>query len=146
MNRHNLHPDTELLDRLRAGLLDDDSVQRTELEAHLEDCQRCRQRYNWDGRLQVGGLAIADTGQRLDQARRRALQSTPPGLVHRFVPFAVAAAIALVAVLLVKPALEPEPEEARLASTDAREVPELYEELDFYLWLADHKEDKDSRT
>ncbi len=146
MNRHNLHPDTELLDRLRAGLLDDDPVQKTELEAHLEDCQRCRQRYGWDDHLQVGGLAIADTGQRLDQARRQALQSTPRGLVHRIVPFAVAAAIALVAVLLVEPALEPEPEQARLASTDAREVPELYEELDFYLWLADHKEDKDSRT
>ena len=146
MNRHNLHPETELLDRLRAGLLDDDPVRRTELEAHLKGCQRCRQLYGWDGHLRVGGLAIADTGQRLDQARRRALQSKPPGLVHRFVPFAVAAAIALVAVLLVKPALEPESEEARLASTDAREVPELYEELDFYLWLADHKEDKDSRT
>ena len=146
MNRHNLHPDTELLDRLRAGLLDDDPVQRTELEAHLEDCQRCRQRYNWDGHLQVGGLAIADTGERLDRARRRALEATPPGLAHRFVPFAVAAANARVAVLLVKPALEPETEAARLASTDAREVPELYEELDFYLWLADHKEDKDSRT
>ena len=58
----------------------------------------------------------------------------------------MAASVALVAVLLVKPALEPEPDEARLASTDVREVPELYEELDFYLWLADHKEDKDSRT
>ena len=146
MNRHNLHPATELLDQLRAGLLDDDPVQKSELEAHLEDCQRCRQRYGWDGQLQLGGLAIPDARQGLDQARQRALKATRPGLAHRFVPFAVAAAIALVAVLLVKPALEPDSDEARLAGTDTKEVPELYEELDFYLWLADHKGDKDSRT
>ncbi|UCE75590.1 MAG: hypothetical protein JSU62_06660, partial [Gammaproteobacteria bacterium] len=77
---------------------------------------------------------------------QRALRATRPNLARRLVPFAVAAAIALVAVLAVKPALEPEPEEARLAGTDAKQVPELYEELDFYLWLADHKGDKDSRT
>jgi hypothetical protein len=146
MNRHNLHPDTELLDQLRAGLLDGDPAQKTELQAHLEICQRCRQRYSWDGHLQVGGLPIADAKQRLDRARQRALRATRPNLARRLVPFAVAAAIALVAVLVVKPALEPEPEEARLAGTDAKQVPELYEELDFYLWLADHKEDKDSRT
>ena len=146
MSRHNLHPDTELLDQLRAGLLDDDPAQKTELEAHLETCQQCRQRYDWGGRLHTGGLAIPEAGQRLDQARRQALQATGSGLVQRFAPFAVAAAIALVAVLLVKPALQPDSNEARLASSESREVPELYEELDFYLWLADHKEDKDSRT
>ena len=146
MNRANLHPDSELLDQLRAGLLDHDPGQKTELEAHLAHCQRCQQRYDWDGTLQVGALPVADVGERLDRARRQALQVTGPGLARRFVPFAVATAVALVAVLLVKPALEPDPDEARLAGTDTKQVPELYEELDFYLWLADHKEDKDSRT
>ena len=94
MNRHNLHPDTELLDQLRAGLLDGDPAQKTELQAHLEICQRCRQRYSWDGHLQVGGLAIADGKQRLDRARQRALRATRPNLARRLVPFAVAAAIA----------------------------------------------------
>jgi len=146
MNRHKLHPDTELLDQLRAGLLDDDPVQKTGLEAHLEQCQRCRERYDWGGRLHAGALPIADAKQRLDRARQQALQATGRGVVKRFVPFAVAAAVALVAVLLVKPALEPDADDTRVAGTATTEVPELYEELDFYLWLADHKEDKDSRT
>ncbi|MGD8853040.1 MAG: hypothetical protein PVI28_11635, partial [Gammaproteobacteria bacterium] len=65
---------------------------------------------------------------------------------RRFIPFAVAAVAALVAVLLVKPVLEPDTGETRVAGGDAKEVPELYEDLDFYLWLADHKGEKDSRT
>jgi hypothetical protein len=72
--------------------------------------------------------------------------SGPCGRHDRTWPAVWFPSIALVAVLVVKPALEPEPEEARLAGTDAKQVPELYEELDFYLWLADHKGDKDSRT
>jgi negative regulator of sigma E activity len=91
-------------------------------------------------------LPIADAKQRLDRARQQALQATGRGVVKRFVPFAVAAAVALVAVLLVKPALEPDADDTRVAGTATTEVPELYEELDFYLWLADHKGDKDSRT
>ena len=146
MSRDKLHPDTELLDQLRAGLLDDDPVRKTELEAHLQGCGRCRQRYDWDGRLQVGRLAIPHPSQRLERARQQALHAVAARRLPRVVPFAVAAAVALVAVLLIKPALQPEPEQARLAGGNATEVPELYEELDFYLWLADHKGDKDSRT
>jgi hypothetical protein len=146
MNRHNLHPDSELLDRLRAGLLDDTPARKRELEAHLENCQHCRQRYDLGGTLRVGALEIPDARQGLERARRQALQAPPRTPARRLAPFAVAAAVALVAVLLVKPALEPEPESARLASNGNKEVPELYEDLDFYLWLADHKEDEDSRT
>ncbi len=146
MNRHNLHPDTELLDRLRAGLLDDAPDRKRELEAHLEHCQHCRQRYDLGGNLGVGLLGIPDPRQGLERARQRALQATPRAPARRLAPFAVVAAAALVAVLLVKPALEPESDSARLASNGNKEVPELYEDLDFYLWLADHKEQDDSRT
>ena len=147
MNRHNLHPDTELLDQLRAGLLDDDPVEKAELEAHRADCKSCRQGYDWSGGLRPGALAVPDPSARLDQARRRALQSAGHGRrLRRLIPVAVAASVALVAVLLVKPALEPDAGNNQLARSENGEVPELYEELDFYLWLADHKGEKDSRT
>ncbi len=146
MNRHKLHPDTELLDQLRAGLLDAEPVRKAELEAHLADCTSCRQRYDWGGTLRPGALAVPDLSERLDRARRRALQSAGRGKLRRLIPVAVAASVALVAVLLVKPTLEPDSGNEHLARSENGEVPELYEELDFYLWLADHKGEKDSRT
>ena len=146
MSRDNLHPQTELLDQLRAGLLDDAPARKAELEAHLQECPRCRRQYDWEATLQAGKLAIPHPARRLEQARQQALRAASVRHLPRLVPFAVAAAVALIAVLLIKPALDPEPEQARLADSSAGEVPELYEELDFYLWLADHKGDKDSRT
>jgi len=146
MSRDKVHPDTELLDQLRAGLLDDDPVRKAELETHLQGCQRCRQRFDWDGTLQPGHLAIPHPTQRLEHARQQAVRAPAARRPPRLVPFAVAAAVALVAVLLIRPALEPDAEQPRLAERNATEVPELYEELDFYLWLADHKGEKDSRT
>lgn len=146
MSRDNFHPDTELLDQLRAGLLDDDPARKHELERHLADCPRCRQRHSWAEWLAPGARVVSEPTERLDAARRHAIRSAGRAAVRRFIPFAVAAAAALVAVLLVKPVLEPESSDTRVASHDTREVPEVYEDLDFYLWLADHKGEKDSRS
>jgi hypothetical protein len=146
MSRDNFHPDTELLDELRAGLLDDDPARKRELERHLADCPLCQQRHNWAGGLAPGALPVPEPTERLDAARRQAIRSAAKGAARRFIPFAVAAAAALVAVLLVKPVLEPDAGDTRLASNHSGEVPELYEDLDFYLWLADHKAEKDSRS
>ena len=41
MHNHQ-HPDTELLDRLRAGLLDDLPREKAAIEEHLATCESCR--------------------------------------------------------------------------------------------------------
>ena len=51
MNRSEQHPDSILLDQLRAGLLDGDPRQKSELEQHLQHCERCRRAYDWPGNL-----------------------------------------------------------------------------------------------
>jgi len=146
MKTPDLHPDTELLDRLRAGLLDDDTARKAELETHLRDCDRCHRRYTFNGMLQPGTLASSDLDRRLNEARRQAMQMPTRHRKQKLIPLAVAAAIALVAVVLVNPVQELVPTDHQVASTNGKDVPELYEELDFYLWLADHNKDKDSTT
>ncbi|HHJ18142.1 MAG TPA: hypothetical protein ENJ80_15790 [Gammaproteobacteria bacterium] len=140
MNTHK-HPDSELLDRLRAGLLDDAPAQKAELENHLAQCSACRQRHNWPATLQAADPALDN---RLDRARQRAIQAPGKSALRRFAPLAAAAAIALVAILLVQTARQPDPENTRMAGTT--EVPEVYEDLDFYLWLTDHNGSRDSST
>ncbi len=79
---------------------------------------------------------------RLDKARERALRVPARSSLARFAaPLATAAAVALLAVILVEPVQHQEtPSESRLVNNAGTgDVPELYEELDFYLWLADHK-------
>lgn len=140
MNTIDRHPDTESLDRLRAGLLDHEPAQKARLEAHLENCETCRRRAERVARLQADAIILQDLEQRLDQARQRAMQVPRRASLPRFVvPVAAAAAVALLAVVLVNPLRQETPAEPQLADSTAVEVPELYEELDFYLWLADHK-------
>jgi hypothetical protein len=145
MNRTDSHPDTERLDQLRAGLLDDRPALKAELEAHLGDCPACRRRFNLPASLRLQTVQPDDLQARLDQARRRALMSGRRRLWHTLVPVAAAAAVALVAVLVSNPLQQPD-EEIQVAETAPQEVPELYEDLDFYLWLADHKHSGDSAT
>lgn len=146
MNTPDVHPDMELLDRLRAGLLDDDP-RRRELETHLSACEYCRQRSDWRTVMNTVELATPAIEQRLNNARKQALHAPQRSLApRRLVPLAAAASIALLAVVLVNPWQQTDNTDSQLAasSTDA---PEFYEELDFYLWLADHKRvDEDSAT
>lgn len=146
MNASNAHPDRESLDRLRADLLDDES-RRRELEQHLRECAVCRQRYDWQGLMKAADLAGPALEQQLDHAREQALRAPRRSLLsRRLVPLAVAASIALLAVILVNP-LQQAPDPDTQLARDSREAPELYEELDFYLWLADHKHaNEDSAT
>jgi len=144
MNMHETHPDSELLDRLRAGLLDDEPTLKTEIEAHLGICNSCRKRYGWPSHLRPGTLPIDAPDEQLDLIRRRALEGSAPR--QRLLPFAIAAALALVAVVLVKPSVQDEHPETQLAQSPAENTPVLYEDLDFYLWLADHKEDDDTTS
>lgn len=140
------HPASELLDQLRAGLLDENPSQKAELKAHLQECQTCRQSYDWPGALGSDDAQIQHLVRQLDGARRHALLAPGKTALRRFTPLAAAAAIALVAVLVVKPLQSPDTDETRLAGTTSVAVPEFYEDLDFYLWLADHKASPDSST
>ncbi len=145
MNMHDRHPDDEQLDRLRAGLLDDEPALKTEIEAHLNQCASCRTRYHWSGQLHPGKPAIDTPTGQLDSIRQLALDTTARR--SRRLPYAIAVALALLVVVLVKPALQDAPETTRLAQTPTEEAtPVLYENLDFYLWLADHKGDTGSTS
>ena len=74
------HPDLEMLDRLRAGLLDDRPDERSALEQHIAGCETCR-RLHLDGWQQLGPSALgprldtASLAGELQAARRRALNS-----------------------------------------------------------------------
>lgn len=140
------HPETELLDKLRAGLLDD-TLQREQITNHVRNCESCRQRTDWQGILSSSALATTELEQRLNNARRQALQAPQRSMMaRRLAPLAAAASIALVAVLLINP-MQQSPTTDSALSVAGQDSPELYEDLDFYLWLTEHSNgDKDSAT
>jgi hypothetical protein len=146
MNRPDQHPDSELLDQLRAGLLDEDPLQKAGLEAHIKQCVTCRRAYDWPAALRSDDAQIHHLARQLDQSRRQALLARKKPALRRFAPLAAAAAIALLAVLVIKPLQSPDSDDTQLAGTTPGAVPEIYEDLDFYLWLADHKSSPDSST
>ena len=146
MSGSDQHPDSEFLDQLRAGLLDENPSQKAALEAHIQQCVTCRQRYDWPTALRADDTQIQRLERRLDQARQQALLAPKKTDLRRFAPLAAAAAIALVAVLVVQPLRSPDTDDTQLAGTTPGAVPEVYEDLDFYLWLADHKASPDSST
>lgn len=140
-NQH--HPELELLDRLRAGLLDGQPEEKAALERHLATCRACRSRF--EGWQQLGPAAL---GPRLDpgllhndlrKLRHRALGAAGSGHHWSITPYATAALLLIAASaglwsLQQEPAVPPQ-----LAVQDTQDVPDLYEDLDFYLWLADHE-------
>jgi len=140
------HPKSELLDQLRAGLLDENPLQKAELQAHIQQCEVCRRGYDWPAVLRSDQAQNQRLLRQLDGARRQALLTRKKTALRRFAPLAAAAAIALVAVLVVKPLQSPDTDDTRLAGTTPGAVPEIYEDLDFYLWLSDHKASPDSST
>jgi predicted anti-sigma-YlaC factor YlaD len=146
MNRPDRHPNSDLLDQLRAGLLDDDASRKVEVETHLRQCRSCRQRYDWPAALRADEEQSRDLDRGLDLARRQALASTKKSALRRFAPLAAAAVIALIAVLAVRPLQSPDGQQTRVAGTTTGAAPEVYEDLDFYLWLADHQATPDSST
>ncbi|MGD8312960.1 MAG: hypothetical protein PVJ66_10225 [Gammaproteobacteria bacterium] len=140
-NQH--HPDPELLDRLRAGLLDELPEQKARIEAHLAGCGACRSRLDTWRQLGPGALGpqLEPTALRSDLqlARHRALEAAGSGSGWSLVPYATAALL-LIAVSVGLWSLQPDQTTPpQLAAQHGQEVPELYEDLDFYLWLADQE-------
>jgi hypothetical protein len=75
----------------------------------------------------------------LRKARHQALHAADAETGWSFVPYATAALL-LIAISVGVWTLQPDPATApQLASQTAQEVPDLYEDLDFYLWLADQE-------
>jgi anti-sigma factor RsiW len=139
------HPDRELLDRLRAGLLDDDADTRAALEAHIADCPRCQA--NLDSWQQLGpdalgpALDAAGVTAGLQQARRSALASAGR---RRPLSYAALAAAALLLMIISAGLLTLNTglQQPQTPLQAAGEIPEVYEDIDFYLWLAGQQEKK----
>lgn len=138
------HPDTELLDRLRAGLLDDRADERAALENHLASCPACQARF--DSWQQLAPQALGprldphELGSELQRARRRALNVPESHHTPAFASYATAAVL-LIAISVGLWSLQPGPEDPpQLTAQNGEPVPDLYEDLDFYLWLANQEE------
>ena len=137
------HPEADQLDRLRAGLLDDQPAVKAALEAHLSGCTVCQQRCNWQI-LRPGALGPDIDNDALRQslrnARRQALQSGSRQHHHGFLPYA-SAALLLVAVSIGIWTLQPDNDsQQQIAAQDTGAVPDVYEDLEFYLWLANQED------
>ncbi|MEE8429168.1 MAG: hypothetical protein V3S33_06670 [Gammaproteobacteria bacterium] len=140
------HPTPEQLDRLRAGLLDEEMDTATILEAHIPNCPECQDYLRGWTRMQE--LAQSSEGNqallasRLREAREAALSTAAPAkkpLPHP--ALAIAASLMLVAGLLLwSPwsALDIAPNQ--MAQHQEEQGPGLYEDLDFYIWLAGHQD------
>jgi anti-sigma factor RsiW len=135
------HPDTELLDRLRAGLLDDNIDVRTRLEHHLDTCPRCRARLLvWEhlGPEALGAWPVADSTLSLvlRQARRHAMTAGRRRHIQHY-PLLATAAMLIIALSAGLWGLRHEfMETPQMTARTTEEVPDLYEDLDFYLWMA----------
>jgi hypothetical protein len=143
--REQTHPDTALLDRLRAGLLDTAVEEKTRLQRHIETCAQCRAYL--DGWQQLGPAALgpdlepASIVTQLRQFRQQALASAKRPRLRNYQLLATAALL-LVAVTVGLWTIQYQDSDAPQITAQSNEtVPDLYEELDFYLWLADQNGD-----
>lgn len=140
MSNDIMHPDIELFDKLRAGLLDDEPATVDRLRRHLAECTQCRARGDWS--WVTDRMAAAHTVSDTDLAgmRARAIAEGSTRHHHRVTagPLAVAASLAAVFALtvLVVPEGSRTPDKPHRVEALA-ETPDLYENIDFYLWLAD---------
>ena len=146
------HPQTTELDRLRAGLLDDDHAARATLLQHLQACGACRARLaDWDT-LREAAATTHDPHLNHELRARRAAalagQASGRTTTTHWPRYAVAASLAIaigVGVFLQLEALQPEiPAEMNIAQSDA--VPDVYADIDFYLWLANQPATDDSEA
>lgn len=131
------HPSDAELDRLRAGL-----TEATGLHSHVRICARCEQRLNLWPQV-CATLAQTDghlTGQ-LAARRRRALDGKPAHARRR--PMVLAAAFATLAALTVGIGVFVQQGTAPTLPTTAQAegVPDIYADLDFYLWLLEKQSD-----
>lgn len=140
------HPDNRQLDQLRAGLLDQQPALKSQLLEHLRDCAPCRRQAAAMDELAASQRAQADPrlARQLRARRMAALAGhraprPHPAAVRRLAPaFALAALLAVVIGAGVFMQFNPAPAPQELAQTANDNVPDLYADIDFYLWLSNH--------
>lgn len=143
------HPDNAQLDQLRAGLLDHRPEIKSRLLNHLRECAPCRhQAAAHTARLDELAASLRDQGgPRLTRAlrarRMAALAGEPaprPAASWLAPAFALAAVVAIAigvgGFLELSPARAPA--STLLAQAAGDTVPDLYADIDFYLWLSNH--------
>jgi hypothetical protein len=137
------HPEPDQLDRLRAGLLDDQPAVKTALEAHVAGCNTCQERSNWQV-LHPGALGPdLDSDalrQSLRKARRQALQSRSRPRRYGFARYASAALLLVAVSVGIWTLQQDNGNQQQMAAQDTGAVPDVYEDLDFYLWLANQED------
>ncbi len=144
------HPTAIELDRLRAGLLDNDPSGREALRAHLATCDECRQHLEALRPLrEMAHRSDADewTAQALRARRLQALAGHASGTrtgIGRYAVWGSAAVTALVLViagvnfrtLFAPPASQPATMASAADPANAATQDDVYADLDFYLWLS----------
>jgi len=139
----NQHPSTIVLDALRAGLLDSHPERRAAVTTHLSTCADCRRQAALAPRL-LRALDQQTIDERLAAQlaarRRQALHGSPRRRARAtFLGLAVAAILVAIAVGLGTIFLNDAKNPAPAAATADTPSPDLYADLDFYLWLM-HKQ------
>ena len=144
------HPDLKQLDMLRAGLLDDASDEKAILEQHLAECSACRAEYGqWQRLASIMENPLQETSLTGDLQRARQMALAARTATSRWssaIPYAAAAMllIAVSAGILTLP--NGQITSPAMTTQTAQTIPDTYEDLDFYLWLANQDEgrpDKD---
>lgn len=139
MNSSIEHPDTETLDQLRAGLLDDDPARKEQLLAHVNTCDQCRPEWmRWQKIAELsGGLAPSEQERMIRQAL-----DTPPRRQHHWLPAMAAAVTLAVGIGLWMGGQEINSGGEQIAQQQMS--PAVDEDLDFYLWLAEQPDEQTS--
>jgi anti-sigma factor RsiW len=137
------HPDREQLDRLRAGLLDDEPDTRAALEAHIEGCPDCQASLQGWQQLGPDALGPAIDTARVEAGLRQARQIALAGTGHRRpMRYATLATAALLLVIVSAGLLTLNTGQQQNTLQATAGVPEIYEDIDFYLWLADQQDEE----
>ena len=141
------HPTDRQLDELRVGILDERSTDHAAaLRAHVTECAVCAARVGlWDQTKDTLSIERAGIRHAL-RARRAAALAGKGAIITRPVrwglPMALAAGVAAAAlglgVLLYTP---DNTDDGQLAAV-AVEEPDLYTDIDFYLWLLRKQQDE----
>lgn len=148
------HPTMNDLDRLRAGLLDDSPAEKTALTTHLETCASCRSRATGVRNIVAAASELQQDSwieQALRARRAQALQgrssSAHRGLGRQYVwgpALAAAFVLAMVGLnfqaLFAPPAGTGSPPQVVAEAETANNAPDVYDDLDFYIWLSSQDE------
>ncbi len=137
----NSHPDDRQLNLLRAGLLDDIAQDKASLLLHLEECLDCRNRAaRWNAIARTKSGAYDRLSRELRERRRLAIQGQQSARGRRqatmrlaFAGIAATLVLALGTVIGLQVWRPPAPVQ-NVAQAD--NVPDLYSDIDFYLWVS----------